>query len=161
MHRSIHFGILVLAIGCRAGGPVLPDRLLTEFPQHRDAMLRIAEGLSPLKELGVTGLWVDRRSTTFLLIRDTTVTLEEAKRRAPARLDSVLAALAVLAPDHVINAGLEDDGTLICLTWSAGVPAGGGYARAGTGGEAALRARVGIDWLRPIPGDSTWFIWGT
>jgi hypothetical protein len=161
MHRLVVLGLLASVIGCEAGGPVLSDRLVIDFPLHRGAMLRISDGLAAVKDLGVTGLRVDQRSEVFFLIRDTSVTLKQAQRRAPARLDSVLAVLAVLAPDHVIHAGLKEDGALICTTWSAGVLAGGGYAHAGTGGAAALRSRPGIDYLKAIPGDSTWFIWGT
>ena len=162
MQRLLLPAFLLTVSACfNQGGPVRSDRLVAEFPQHRDAMLVIAGGLSSLKEVGVTRLWVDRGTTKFLIHDTTDVSVADLQRRAPAQLDSVAATLAMLAPRHVINAGLERDGALVCLTWSAGVPAGGGYARVGTGGAAALRSLPGIDWLRPIPGDSTWFTWGT
>ena len=160
MLRAAVLALLLLAVACDQG-PVPSNRLVVEFTQRRGAMVQIADGLRSLREVGISALWVDRSSTVHFLAQDTALTLDEAQRRASEGLDSVLAALATLAPRHVLNATLGDDDAFICITWTAGVPAGGGYARVGTGGQAGLRLRAGIDWLRPIPADSTWFTWGT
>jgi hypothetical protein len=159
MLRLRFLTLVVVTFGC-ARGPSRADRLITDFPQNRAAMERIAQGLSSLTPLGVIGLAVHGDSTVFV-IHDSSVTLADAQSLASTELDPLLSELATLAPAHVINAFIRADGEFVSLTWSAGVPAGGGYARPGSGGEAALRSRDGIDYLEPIPGDSRWFIWGT
>jgi hypothetical protein len=139
----------MLKSACWLGAP--------EFQSHKSEFIRLDQLMARMEEeAGIVAVLRDEGEIRFRTKTDEIISLEGAKAGAGKDIEDLVRETSALAEELVILAERFEDGTFVCITWSAGFTGGGGYARVGSDGIATLE-RLHFRPIVPIAGTSEWF----